>query len=83
MTRAPEVSRLCFEDFADAVDVLRRRGLRLSAPRRRVLAALFAAEDPRSVERLARDSSSTWPLVYEPHVHARTSWACAAVRLGG
>ena len=31
MTRAPEVSRLCFEDFAEAVDDLRRRGLRLSA----------------------------------------------------
>jgi len=53
MTRAPEVSRLCFEDFSEAVDALRRRGLRLSSPRRRVLAALFAADGPRSAEHLA------------------------------
>src|SRR3984893_748972 len=54
MTRAPDVSRLRFNDLADALGEMRRRGLRVSAPRRLVLPALFAAEEPCSAEHLGR-----------------------------
>jgi len=54
MTRAPDVSRLRFSDLADALGEMRRRGLRVSAPRRLVLQALFAADGPCSAEHLAR-----------------------------
>jgi Fur family ferric uptake transcriptional regulator len=54
MTRAPDVSRLRFNDLADALGEMRRRGLRVSAPRRLVLQALFAAEEPCSAEHLGR-----------------------------
>jgi Fur family ferric uptake transcriptional regulator len=64
MTRAPEVARLCFTDLSEAVDELRRRGLRLSASRRRVLAALFAAEGPCSAEHLARGLDLDLTSVY-------------------
>ncbi len=64
MTRAPEVSRLCFGDFSEAVDALKRRGLRLSASRRRVLAALFTADGPRSAEHLARGLDLDLTSVY-------------------
>ena len=65
MTRAPEVSRLSLRaTLAEAVDELRRRGLRLSASRRRVLAALFAADGPRSAEHLARGLELDLTSVY-------------------
>ena len=64
MTRAPEVSRLRFGDFAEAVGELRRRGLRLSASRQRVLQALFAADGPRSAEHLARGLDLDLTSVY-------------------
>jgi Fur family transcriptional regulator, ferric uptake regulator len=54
MTTAPDVKRLAFDDFADAVQALRERGLRLSISRRLVLRALFAATGPVSAEHLAR-----------------------------
>ena len=38
----------------DALGEMRRRGLRVSAPRRLVIAALFAAQGPCSAEHLAR-----------------------------
>jgi Fur family ferric uptake transcriptional regulator len=41
------------EDVATAAQELRRRGLRLSASRRLVLEALFAADGPVSAERIA------------------------------
>jgi Fur family ferric uptake transcriptional regulator len=50
MTLAPETPRLPFDDLADAVEALRRRGLRLTTPRRLVLEALFAADGPVSAE---------------------------------
>src|SRR3984957_18715488 len=64
MTRAHTVSRVCFENYSEAVDELRRRGLRLSASRRRVLAALFAADGPRSAEHLARGLELDLTSVY-------------------
>lgn len=53
MTRAPAVPRLRFDDLDAALAELRRRGRRVSAPRRQVMAALFAADGPRSAEQLA------------------------------
>ncbi len=54
MTRAPEVTRLRFRDAAEAINEMRRRGLRVSTSRRLVLDALYAADGPCSAEHLAR-----------------------------
>jgi Fur family ferric uptake transcriptional regulator len=53
MTISPDTPRLAFNDLADAVAMLRERGLRLTTPRRLVLEALFLAEGPVSAEHLA------------------------------
>ena len=64
MTVAPDIPALPCADVADAVAVLRARGLRLSTARRLVLEALFAAERPVSAESVARhaciDASSAY-----------------------
>jgi Fur family ferric uptake transcriptional regulator len=57
MTSAPDVPALRFETLEQAVEELRRRGLRLSRPRRLLLEALFAADGPASAEYLARGLS--------------------------
>lgn len=64
MTVAPHVERLAFENFTDAVQALRARGLRLSTSRRLVLRALFAAEGPVSAEYLARGLRTQLTSVY-------------------
>jgi Fur family ferric uptake transcriptional regulator len=53
MTLAPHTHRLPFETIDDAVEALRRRGLRLSMTRQLVLEALFAARGPIAAEDLA------------------------------
>jgi Fur family ferric uptake transcriptional regulator len=53
ITDAPNTPRLTFVDYADAVEALRARGLRLTTPRRLVLEALFATETPLSAEQIA------------------------------
>lgn len=53
MTRAPHSPRLEFHDVEDVAAALRRRGGRLTAPRRMVLEALFAASGPVSAEQVA------------------------------
>jgi Fur family ferric uptake transcriptional regulator len=53
MTVAPRREPLRFEDLADVVAALRRDGGRLTAPRRQVLEALFAAEGLVSAEQIA------------------------------
>ena len=53
MTLAPHTHRLPFEPIDDAVEALRRRGLRLSMTRQLVLEALFAARGPIAAEDLA------------------------------
>lgn len=53
MTRAPGTPTVSFATVAEVADALRRRGGRLTAPRRRVLEALFAAEGPIAAERVA------------------------------
>ncbi len=55
MTAAPDIPRVPFADLASAVEALRRRGLRLTTPRRLVLEALFAAEGPVSAEHIATE----------------------------
>jgi Fur family ferric uptake transcriptional regulator len=64
MTRAPAVPRLRFADLEDALGEMRRRGLRVSAPRRRVIAALFEAEGPCSADHLARGLELDLASVY-------------------
>jgi Fur family transcriptional regulator, ferric uptake regulator len=50
MTIAPDASPLACASIDDAVAVLRERGFRLTASRRLVLEALFAADGPISAE---------------------------------
>ncbi len=64
MTVAPDVERLAFDNFTDAVRALRERGLRLSTTRRLVLRALFAADGPVSAEHIARDLRIELTSVY-------------------
>lgn len=64
MTLAPDVSPQRFRDLADAVAVLRERGLRLTTPRRLVLEALFDAEAPVSAEALAGAQGIELTVVY-------------------
>jgi Fur family ferric uptake transcriptional regulator len=49
-------------DVEEAVDELRRRGLRASASRRLVLAAMFASDGPVSAERIASGLDGDLPL---------------------
>ncbi len=53
LTESSEVPALEFERIEDVLAVLRERGHRISAPRRLVLEALFAAEGPVSAQFIA------------------------------
>ena len=53
MTKAPRRAPLILRDLDEAEDAVRAGGLRLTAARRAVLAALFAAEGPVSAEEIA------------------------------
>ena len=53
MTRAHRTPPLAFRDIDDVATALRKGGGRLSATRRRVLEALFAADAPISAEAIA------------------------------
>lgn len=55
MTRAHHTVPLHFTTAEDVVALVRARGGRLSAPRRRVLDALFAAGEPLSADAIATD----------------------------
>jgi Fur family ferric uptake transcriptional regulator len=52
VTVAPDAPRLACDNLDDAVAVLRERGFRLTASRRLVLEALFAADAPVSAEQI-------------------------------
>jgi Fur family ferric uptake transcriptional regulator len=54
VTQAPRTPPVAAEDLDDVVEALRARGGRLTAQRRALLEALFAAEGPVSAEHLAR-----------------------------
>jgi Fur family transcriptional regulator, ferric uptake regulator len=53
VTESPQAPPLQFEDIDDVLAVLRERGHRISAARRLVLEALFAAEGPVSAQFIA------------------------------
>jgi Fur family transcriptional regulator, ferric uptake regulator len=57
VTRAHRTPPLEFRDIADVAAALRKGGGRLSATRRRVLEALFAAEGPITAEAIAAAGS--------------------------
>ena len=54
MTQAPRIPPLVADDLDHVVAALRARGGRLTAQRRALLEALFAADGPASAEHLAR-----------------------------
>jgi Fur family ferric uptake transcriptional regulator len=54
MTRARLAESVAVSDLDDAVEVLRERGLRVSAARRLLLESLFAADGPQSAEQIAK-----------------------------
>jgi Fur family ferric uptake transcriptional regulator len=54
VTQAPRTPPVAAEDLDDVVAALRAQGGRLTAQRRALLGALFAAEGPVSAEHLAR-----------------------------
>jgi Fur family transcriptional regulator, ferric uptake regulator len=64
MTAAPRVQPLVYTDLAEAVAALRKRGLRLSTPRRLVLEALFDADGPIAAELIATRSGVDVTSVY-------------------
>jgi Fur family ferric uptake transcriptional regulator len=53
VTVAHHVAPVVADDADDAVGILRRRGRRVTAARRRVIEALFAVDGPVSAERIA------------------------------
>ena len=55
VTVSPAAPRASFHDLESAIAVLRAQGLRISAARRMVLQALFAAQEPLSAERIAAE----------------------------
>lgn len=64
MTEARDVLRLVVGEPREAIMALRRRGLRVSTPRRLIIEALFAADGPVSAQRLARELSLEESSVY-------------------
>jgi Fur family ferric uptake transcriptional regulator len=54
MTSASQAPTIRFETLDQAVAAMRERGLRMSTPRRLILADLFAADGPASAEYVAR-----------------------------
>ena len=64
MTVAPRRQPLRFDDLADVVAALRRDGVRVTAPRRLVLEALFAARGPASAEQIAAGADVELASVY-------------------
>lgn len=64
MTVSPSPPPLACSNLAEAVAVLRDRGLRLSSSRRLVLEALFAAEGPVSAEHIMRRLNLDLTTVY-------------------
>jgi Fe2+ or Zn2+ uptake regulation protein len=61
VTNAPRSDRLAFRDIGDVAAALRERGGRLTAARRRVLEALFAADGPVGAEAIASGLGGRMP----------------------
>ena len=64
MTVAHQAKPLVFTDIDGAIAALRERGLRLSASRRLVLEALFAADGPVSAEHISQRLDADVTSVY-------------------
>jgi Fur family ferric uptake transcriptional regulator len=62
VTFAPHRAALPFRDIEDVAAALRRDGGRLTAARRLVLEALFAADGPVSVEQIATGAGGRTPI---------------------
>jgi Fur family ferric uptake transcriptional regulator len=77
MTRSPDVPPVAVKDLADAVRLLRERGLRLSTARRLVLETLLAADGPLSAEQVASDLRLDLTSVYR---NLETLEQCGLVR---
>jgi Fur family ferric uptake transcriptional regulator len=83
---APHTPPLPFSDLDEITDAVRRAGGRLSAPRRRVLEALFAADGPVSADALAHGGAGGGTLelssVYRSLEHLEALGVVAHVHLG-
>ncbi len=64
MTGAPDPPRLRFDSLDEAIQEMRRRGLRLSTARRLILQVLFSAEGPVPAEHVARAEAIDVASVY-------------------
>lgn len=86
MPHAPHTPPLPFSSLDEIADEVRRAGGRLSAPRRRVLEALFAADGPVSADELARGGAGDGALelssVYRSLEHLEALGVVAHVHLG-
>lgn len=63
MTHAPRTRPLAFRDIDDVIAAVRSGGGRLSASRRLVLEAIFAADGPVTAEHIAGGSGGTRPTI--------------------
>lgn len=86
MPRAPRTEPRVIGDIADAAELLRSRGGRFSAARRRVLEALFAADGPVSAEYIAEGRGGHAALeltsVYRTLEHLETLGVVRHVHIG-
>jgi Fur family ferric uptake transcriptional regulator len=82
VTVAPNAPPVPFETIDDAIVALRERGLRISTPRRLVLAGLFDADGPVSAEHLARSLKLDIASVYRNLETLERSGLAAHLHLG-
>ncbi len=73
---------MAFADVDAVAEALRRRGGRLTAPRRRVIEALFAAEGPIAAERIAQGRALELTSVYRTLESLEQMGVVAHVHLG-
>jgi Fur family ferric uptake transcriptional regulator len=74
MTVAPRHPPLPVGDLEDATRVVREAGGRLTAPRRAVLEALFAAEGPVTAEQIADGLGGRLPTTEAVSVYRNLDW---------
>lgn len=86
MTRAPHSERLQFRDIDEVIAALRESGGRVTAARRLVLEALFAADRPVSAEHIAGGAGGRTQLeptsVYRNLEHLEAKGIVRHVHLG-
>jgi Fur family transcriptional regulator, ferric uptake regulator len=82
MTRAPHTEPLPFRDIDDIAAALREAGGRLTTPRRLVLEALFAADEPLSAEEIAGRRQLELTSVYRNLEHLEELGVVRHVHVG-